>query len=72
MSEEISNGVKQQVNLMEEVRELKATMKQRPEDWTTGTRIEYLEQYSHVDDLIVSGLSTKHHRFARAVASDRG
>lgn len=74
MSDEISKVVKQQVNLMglmEEVRELKATIKQRDQKIELlEQRTDNLEQYSWPDDLIITGLETKHHSYARATASE--
>lgn len=35
-------------------------------------RIEELEQYSRVDDLIITGLKTKHRSYANATAADGG
>ncbi|XP_061566781.1 uncharacterized protein LOC133420914 [Cololabis saira] len=74
MSEEISKVVKQQVNLMglmEEVRELRNTIKIRDEIERLEQRIDDLEQYSRADDLIITGLATKHHSYARILASDQ-
>ncbi|KAL7407651.1 hypothetical protein ABVT39_011735 [Epinephelus coioides] len=69
MSEEISKVVKQQVNLMglmEEVRELKATVKQRDQKiQLLEQRIDDLEQYSRADNVTITGLETKHHGYSR-------
>ncbi|KAF0024951.1 hypothetical protein F2P81_021832 [Scophthalmus maximus] len=74
MSEVISKVRKQQVNLMglmEEIRVLRAPIYQRDQ------RIEWLEQgiddlelFSRANDLIITGLDTKHRRYARATAGD--
>lgn len=75
MSEEISKVVKQQVNLMglmEEVHELRVTINQRDQRIELlEQRIDDLEQYSRADDLIITGLDTKHRSYARAAAGDR-
>lgn len=74
MSEEIIKVVKQQVNLMglmEEMRELKATVKQRDQKiQLLEQRINDLEQYSHAEDVTITGLETKHCSYARATAGD--
>lgn len=59
MSEEISTVVKQQKTLtgiMEGIREF---LEQRVND---------LEQYSRADNLIITGLETKHQRYARVAS----
>lgn len=69
MCEEISTVVKQQktlTGLVEEIRELKIIITQRDQ------RIELLEQrvddfdkYSRADDLLITGLESKHQSYAR-------
>ncbi len=75
MSEEISTTVKQQktlTGLMEEIRELKIIIKQRDQRTELlEQRVDDLEQYSWADDLIITGLETKHRSYAR-VASPAG
>ncbi|KAJ3581028.1 hypothetical protein NHX12_017141 [Muraenolepis orangiensis] len=75
MSEEISKVVKQQVDIMElmkEVCELKATINQRDQKIELmEQRIDDLEQYSRIDDIVISGLETTHRSYARAAAGDR-
>lgn len=67
--------VKQQVDIMElmkEVRELKATINQRDQKIELmEQRIDDLEQYSRIDDMVISGLETTHRSYARAAAGDR-
>ncbi len=75
MSEEISEVAKQQANLlelMEEVCQQKILIKEkdkRIED--LEQRINDMEQYSCTDDLIISGLETKHRTSAKAMAGDK-
>lgn len=70
MSEEISEVVKQQrtlTGLMEEIRELKATIKHKDQRIEMlEQRVDDLEQYSRADDLVITGLETKHQSYARA------
>lgn len=69
MSEEISTVVKQQktlMGLMEEIHELKIINKQRDQRIEfLEQRVDDLEQYSRADDLIITGLETKHQCYAR-------
>lgn len=60
------------MDLMEEVRELKATIKQKDQktEWMEQ-KINDLEQYSHVNETIITGLDTKHRSYARAAATDQ-
>ena len=73
---EISELVKQQtklVGLVEEVRMLKLAMKEKDKKITDlERRLDDLEQYSRMDDLLISGLSTTHKTYSRAVAGDNG
>lgn len=72
MSEEINKVVKQQENLMslvEEVRELKAQINKRDQRIELlEQRIDDVEQHSRANDLIITGLDTKHCSYARATA----
>ena len=74
MSEELSKVVKQQVGLLDlidEVRQLKAVIKEKDmkiED--LERRVEDLEQYTRMEDLVISGLETKHYSYARITAGD--
>lgn len=75
MSEEIRTVAKQQatlLSLMDEIKQLKNLIKDR--DKTINgleRRVEDLEQYSRMDDLIISGLETKHRTYARAISGGR-
>ncbi len=75
MSEELSKVVKQQVGLLDlidEVRQLKAVIKEKDmkiED--LERRVEDLEQYTRMEDLVISGLETKHYSYARITAGDK-
>lgn len=72
MSGEISKVVTQQaklVGLLEDVRVLKASLRQRDEKIDKlEQRIDDLEQYSRVDDIIISGLDIRPRTYAKAVA----
>lgn len=72
MSEEINRVVKQQktlTGLMEEIRELKIIIKQRDQRIEfPEQRVDDLEQYSRADDLIITGLETKHQSYARVAS----
>lgn len=76
MSGEISKVAKQQsklLGLMEEVRELKLTIKEK--DKRIGDlerRVDDLEQYSRMDDLIISGVTTRHQTLAGTVNREKG
>lgn len=69
MSEEISKVAKQQMgllDLLEEVRQLKAVIKEKDK------KIEELERrVTRMDDLLISGLETTHHTYARVTAHDK-
>ncbi|CAL9705113.1 unnamed protein product [Knipowitschia caucasica] len=72
MSGELSKLAEQQaklLTLLAEVAELKKIIKEK--DVTIGgleRRIDDLEQYTRMEDVIVSGLQTKHRSYARAAA----
>lgn len=69
MCEEISIVVKQQktlMGLMEEIRELKIIITQRDQRIELlEQRVDDFEQYSRADDLIITGLESKHQSYAR-------
>lgn len=73
MSEEIRTVVKQQktlTGLMEEIRELKIIIKQRDQRIEfLEQRVDDLEQYSRAEDIIITGLETKHRSYARVASS---
>lgn len=74
LSEDIGKVVKRQVKLMgltEEVRELRATINQRPEGWTAGSKVWCSSIQSHANYLIVTGLDTNHCSYARTAGDDR-
>lgn len=68
MSEEISKVVKQQgklLDLMEEVKQLKILVKEKDRIITgLERRIDDLEQYTRMEDVIISGLETTHRTYA--------
>ncbi|KAJ8337087.1 hypothetical protein SKAU_G00383070 [Synaphobranchus kaupii] len=72
MSEEITKVAKQQtqlLGLMEEVRELKKMVLEKDKDISLlERRVNELEQYTRMDDVIVSGLNIRHRSYARAAA----
>ena len=58
--------------LIEEVCQLKTVIEEK--DKTIGElerRVEDLEQYSRIDDLVIAGLKTTHRSYARAAAGDK-
>lgn len=71
MSAEISDVAKKQtelVALMEEVRLLKLGLKEKDKKISElEKRVDDLEQYSRMDDLLISGLEIKPQNYARAV-----
>lgn len=75
MSEELSKVVKQQVGLLElidEVRQLKAVIKEKDRKIEElERRVDDLEQYTRMEDLVISGLETKHYSYARITAGDK-
>ena len=72
---EMSTILKQQATLlalMNEVRQLKSDLKER--DKTINTlekRVDELEQYTRMEDVIISGLTTRHRSYARAVSAPK-
>ena len=72
MSEEISGVAKQQtelLGLLKEVRELKKMIQVKDNKISLlEKRVDELEQYTRMDDIIVTGLNTKHRSYARAAA----
>uniref|UniRef100_A0A1A8CV30 Uncharacterized protein n=1 Tax=Nothobranchius kadleci TaxID=1051664 RepID=A0A1A8CV30_NOTKA len=72
LSEEISKVAKQQANLMglmEELQELKASIKQKDQKIERmEQRIDDLEQNARANDILITGLATKHRSYARATA----
>ena len=72
MTEEIGKVAKQTklVELMDEVKHLKALIKEKDKKIETlEKRIDDLEQYTRMDDLIITGLETKHQTYARAATN---
>lgn len=62
----------EEISKVEEVRELKATIKPRDQKIELlEQRIEDLELYSRVSDLIITGLDTKHRSYARDAAREQ-
>lgn len=77
MSEELSKVSKQQTKLMElmdEVKLLKTIIKEKDERIVNLERkVDDLEQYTRMDDIIITGLETRHQTYARAATSiDKG
>lgn len=72
MSEELSKVAKQQVMLLDllgEVKQLKNLIKEKDKKIEgLERRIEDLEQYSRMEDIIVSGLETTHRTYASTAA----
>lgn len=75
MSEELSKVVKQQaglLDLIEEVRQLKIVIKEKDKKIEElEKRVEDLEQYTRMEDVIISGLKTNHYTYARSTAGDK-
>ena len=75
MSEELSKVVKQQMGLLElidEVRQLKAVIKEKDRKIEElERRVDDLEQYTRMEDLVISGLETNHYSYARITAGDK-
>ena len=63
------------LGLMEEVRELKLAIKEKDKQiGDLERRVAWshdLEQYSRMDDLIISGLTTRHQNFAGVVDGEK-
>ncbi len=75
MSGELSKVAKQQtmlLDLMDEVKQLKNLVKEKDQKIEgLERRVDELEQYTRMEDLIISGLETKHRTYASTVARDR-
>ena len=73
MSAEMSEMRKQQTllfGLFDEIRQLKDTITEKDKTISDlERRVDDLEQYSRMDDLLISGLATKHKTYSRAVTS---
>ncbi|KAL7372664.1 hypothetical protein ABVT39_020373 [Epinephelus coioides] len=72
MTEEISKVTKQTklVELMDEVKYLKMLINEKDKRTEAlEKRIDDLEQYTRMEDLIISGLETKHQTYSRAAAT---
>ncbi len=74
MSGELSKVAKQQtmlLDLMDEVKQLKNLVKEKDQKIEVlERRVDELEQYTRMEDLIISGLETKHRTYASTVARD--
>lgn len=72
MSDELSKVAKQQGmlhDLMDEIKQLKNLIKDKDKKIDDlEQRIEDLEQYTRMDDLVISGLETQHRTYARVTA----
>lgn len=70
---DIDKVAKQQselMNMMEQIKQLKNLIKVKDEKiGTLEKRVDELEQYSRMEDLIITGLATKHRSYARAVVT---
>lgn len=75
MTDELSKVAKQQamlLDLMEEVKLLKNLVKEKDKRIEgLEKRIDDLEQYSRMEDVIISGLETKHRTYASTVARNK-
>lgn len=74
MSEELSKVAKQQMGLLElieEVKQLKTVIKEKDKKTEElERRVDNLEQYTRMDNLVISGLQTTHRTYARIAAGD--
>ena len=60
------------LDLINEVRQLKAVIQEKDKKIDElERRVEDLEQYSRIDDIVISALETTHRSYARATAGDR-
>lgn len=59
------------LDLMDEVKQLKNLVKEKDKRIEGLERIDDLEQYTRMEDLIISGLETTHPTFASTVARDK-
>ncbi|ROL49332.1 hypothetical protein DPX16_15658 [Anabarilius grahami] len=75
MSDELSKVAKQRamlLDLMDEVKQLKNLVKEKDKRIEgLEQRIDDLEQYTRMEDLIISGLETTHRTYASMVARDK-
>lgn len=61
------------VELVEEVKLLRMAVKEKDKKISDlEKRVDDLEQYSRMDDLLISGLETKHQSYARALTTAEG
>uniref|UniRef100_A0A1A7XGY8 Uncharacterized protein n=1 Tax=Iconisemion striatum TaxID=60296 RepID=A0A1A7XGY8_9TELE len=75
MSEEITISKQQKLilNLMEDIKELRRLSEEKDKRIAMlEGRVSELEQYSRVNDVMVTGLETKHQTYARVAASEGG
>lgn len=74
MSQELSALVKQKnlAKLIEEVRQLRDTIKEKDKKIEElQKRVDDLEQYAWMDDLLITGLVTRDRTYARTTAGDK-
>ena len=75
MSEELIKVAKQQIGLLdliEGVKQLKAVIKEKDKKIEElERRVDDLEQYTRMEDLVISGLETTHRTYARITAGDK-
>lgn len=76
MSEEITTISKQQkviMDLFEEIKDLRRQNEEKDKKIVMlEGRVSELEQYSRLNDVIVTGLETKHRTYARVTATENG
>lgn len=75
MSEEFSKVARQQISLMNligEVKQLRATMQEEDKKIKElERRVDNLEQYTRMEDLVITGLETTHRTYAQMTARDK-
>lgn len=75
MSDELTKVAKQQtdlIKLIEEVQNLKSVIKEKDKKIEElENRVEQLEQYTRMEDVVISGLETTHCTYARATSGDK-
>ncbi|KAK7888646.1 hypothetical protein WMY93_024206 [Mugilogobius chulae] len=74
LTAELSSVVKQKdlLNLIDEVRQLKDTIKEKDKKIEElQRRVDDFEQYTRMEDLVVTGLVTRHRTYARTTAGDK-
>lgn len=60
------------LDLLEEVRQLKAVIKEKDKKIEEfEKRVDDLEQFTRMDDLVISGLEMTHHTYSRITARDK-